>query len=112
MSWPEDDGHPHPVAVAFSLGADLFALEQTGIVPFKGHVRMEAEAERHLEPITEALKNALGTSAVFELHMPANAFQGRRMGEIRALRTALLPSAMPCVARLRRHQFNTTTSMG
>jgi hypothetical protein len=90
MRWPEDEGHAHPVEVAFSLGAGLFALEHTGIEPFKGHVRMEAEAERHFKPITEALKNALGTSAVFELHMPANAFHGRGMREIRGLQKAII----------------------
>jgi hypothetical protein len=90
VRWPEDEGHAHPVEVAFSFGVDLFALEHTGIEPFKGHVRMEAEAERHFKPITEALKNALGTSAVFELHMPADAFQGRRMVEIRTLQQAII----------------------
>ena len=73
LRWPEDEGHAHPVEAAFTLGSQLFALEHTGIEPFKGHVRMEAEADRHFAPITDALKGALGTTAVFELNMPINA---------------------------------------
>jgi hypothetical protein len=90
LRWPEDEGHPHPVEAAFTLGSQLFALEHTGIEPFKGHVRMEAEADRHFAPITDALKSALGTTAVFELHMPINAFHGLRMPEIRRIQQAII----------------------
>jgi hypothetical protein len=90
LRWPEDEGHPQPVEAAFMIGNRLFALEHTGIEPFKGHVRMEAEADRHFKPITDALRNALGTTAVYELHVPANAFQGRGMPEIRRLQQAII----------------------
>jgi hypothetical protein len=90
VRWPEDEGHAHPIEVAFMIGQQLFALEHTGIEPFEGHVRMEAEEERHFKPITDALKNTLDTSAVYELHMPANAFQCRGMLEIRKLQRAII----------------------
>jgi hypothetical protein len=90
MRWPEDEQHPHPVEIAFTVAGQLFALEHTGIEPFKGHVQMDAEAERLFKPIVDALKDALGTSAVFELMIPANALQGRKMTEVRSIQRALI----------------------
>jgi len=74
VCWPEQGGHSFPIEVAFSIAGQLYALEHTGIEPFRGHVQMEAEAERHFAPITSALKNSLGTDAVFELVMPGQDF--------------------------------------
>jgi hypothetical protein len=90
MRWPEDEHHPFPVEIAFTIAGQLFALEHTGIEPFKGHVQMDAEAHRLFTPITDALKNALGTDAVFELMIPANALQGRKMPEVRGIQQALI----------------------
>ena len=96
------------------IGGQLFALEHTRIEPFAGHVRMEAEAERHFKPITDALKNVLGTAAVYELHMPANAFRGRGMPEIRKLQQAIVAwvaSTAPTVPA-RRYADYRGTSIG
>ena len=68
----------------------LFALEHTGIEPFKGHVQMDAEADQLFKPITDALNNTLGTAAVFELMIPANALQGRKMPEVRGIQRELI----------------------
>jgi hypothetical protein len=56
LRWPEEERHAFPVEVAFTIGAQLFALEHTGIEPFKGHVQMDAEADRLFKPIVDALK--------------------------------------------------------
>jgi hypothetical protein len=90
MRWPEDERHPFPVELAFTVGGQLFALEHTGIEPFGGHVQMDAEADRLFTPIVDALKNALGTAAVFELMIPANALRGRKMPEVRGIQQALI----------------------
>ena len=90
MRWPEDERHPFPVELAFTIGGQLFALEHTGIEPFKAHVQMDAEADRLFTPIVDALKNALGTDAVFELMIPANALPGRKMPEVRGIQQALI----------------------
>jgi hypothetical protein len=90
MRWPEQEQHPFPVEAAFTIAGQLFALEHTGIEPFKGHVQMEAEASRHFAPIVDALKNALGTAAVFELVIPANAFRGRKVPEVRRLQQTII----------------------
>jgi hypothetical protein len=55
LRWPEQEPHPFPVELAFSIAGQLYALEHTGIEPFKGHLQMDAEAERHFAPITNAL---------------------------------------------------------
>jgi hypothetical protein len=90
LRWPEEERHKFPVEVAFTIGGQLFALEHTGIEPFKGHIRMDAEADRLFKPIVDELKNALGTAAVFELMIPANALQGRTMPEVRDIQRALI----------------------
>ena len=90
LRWPEQERHAFPVEVAFTIGDQLFALEHTGIEPFKGHVQMDAEADRLFKPIVDALKNALGAAAVFELMIPANALRGRKMPEVRGIQQALI----------------------
>jgi hypothetical protein len=90
LRWPEQERHAFPVEVAFTIRGQLFALEHTGIEPFRGHVQMDAEADRLFKPIVNALKNALGTAAVFELMIPANALQGRKMREVHGIQQALI----------------------
>ncbi len=67
----------------------LFAFEHTGIEPFAGHVKFEAEAPRHLDPIRDMLAGKLPPNDVFELHMPAMAMQGKRKREIEQIQIAL-----------------------
>ncbi|MFZ3351215.1 MAG: hypothetical protein WA268_10160 [Xanthobacteraceae bacterium] len=90
VRWPEQENHAFPVEVAFAIGDQLFALEHTGIEPFAGHVQMDAEAARLFQPISDGLRNALGTEAVFELMIPANALGGRKMREVRRIQQALI----------------------
>ena len=114
LRWPENEGHPHPVEIAFMIKGNLFALEHTGIEPFKGHVQMDAEADRLFKPIIDALKNALGTTAVFELMIPANALQGRKMPEVRRIQRALIgwvQATAPTVP-VRRYADYRKTSVG
>lgn len=90
VRWPEEELHPHPVEVVFTIEGQLFALEHTGIEPFSGHIQMDAEADRLFKPIVNALKNALGTTAVFELIIPTNAFRGMKMPEVHAIQKAII----------------------
>jgi hypothetical protein len=90
LRWPENEQHPFPVEIAFTIAGQLFALEHTGIEPFNGHVQMDAEADRLFKPISDALNNALGTAAVFELMIPANALRGRKMPEVRGIQQELI----------------------
>ena len=58
LRWPEDEGHPHPVEIAFMINGNLFALEHTGIEPFKGHVQMDAGWVRATAPTVPARRYA------------------------------------------------------
>jgi hypothetical protein len=55
LRWPEKENHQFPVELVFKLGGQLYALEHTGIEPFDGHLRMEAQTEKLFAPITNAL---------------------------------------------------------
>jgi hypothetical protein len=90
LRWPETENHKSPVELTFKLGDQLYALEHTGIEPFQGHVRMEAQTERLFAPITDALKDALGTSALFELYLPVNALAGRKGAELSTIQQAIV----------------------
>lgn len=87
---PEREGHNFPVELAFDLGTQLFALEHTGIEPFGGHIKMEAQTEKLFAPITDALKDALGTQALFELYLPVNSLKGRKPKELLDIQTAII----------------------
>jgi hypothetical protein len=90
VHWPEQERHPFPVDVAFTVGDQLFAMEHTGIEPFKGHVKLNAEADRHFNPIIDALNEYLGKNFEFQLIIPANALQGRAMAEVRTIQQAII----------------------
>jgi hypothetical protein len=78
---PETVNHPDPVEVTWQLGNRLFALEHTGIEPFEGYMLLNAEAKRHFDPISEALKGEL-PDGVFELHLPVGAMCGLKKAEV------------------------------
>jgi hypothetical protein len=85
---PEKDGDPAPIELTCWIGDRLFAFEHTGIERFAGHVKFEAEASRHLDPIRGMLAGK-PPNDVFELHMPAMAMQGKRKREIEQIQIAL-----------------------
>lgn len=90
VEWPEAERHSLPIEVAFKIGDQRYAVEHTGIEPFEGHVQMEAQAAQLYDPIKVALNGALDTTALFELHIPVNAFQRRGASEIAGIQQALI----------------------
>lgn len=90
MRWPEQEQHKAPVEVTFKLGEQLFAVEHTGIEPFGGHVEMENRAKAWYTPIGEGVKDAVGIGALYELHIPINAFHGTKKREIQTIQQALI----------------------
>lgn len=89
MQSPESDNHANPVELTWRLGAQLFALEHTGIEPFEDYMRLEAEAKRHFDPIKVALKDSLPPD-VIELHVPAKAMLDRAKPEVARIQAALI----------------------
>jgi hypothetical protein len=81
---PEKEFDPAPVEITCRLGDQLYALEHTGVEPFEGHVRLQAEAERDFGPIYAGVAGKLPPGDLFELHVPARAMQslGRREREV------------------------------
>jgi hypothetical protein len=90
VRWPEQEHHQFPVELVFMLGTQLYALEHTGIEPFEGHVHMEAQTEKLFAPITDALKDALGTDALFELYLPINSLTGRKPAALQTIQQAII----------------------
>lgn len=72
---PERDRDPAPVEFTCRFGPQLFALEHTGVEPFEGHVRLQAEAKRDFGPIYAAVAGRLPAGDHFELQLPARAMQ-------------------------------------
>jgi hypothetical protein len=87
---PEDEHHPFPVEATFTIGDQLYAIEHTGIEPFEGHLGMEAQAGQLFDPIKDALNGTLDSTALFELHIPANAMQGLPKPQVHGIQTALI----------------------
>jgi hypothetical protein len=71
------------------LGSQLYALEHTGIEPFEDHVRLEAEAQRHFDPIKEALIGVV-PNGVLELQVPVRAMLKRPKAEVAKIQAALV----------------------
>lgn len=88
--WPEKENHKSPVEIVFKLGDQLYALEHTGVEPFQGHLRMEAQTEKLFAPITDALKDSLGEDALFELYLPVNALDGRKSADLLTIQQAII----------------------
>jgi hypothetical protein len=86
---PEAVNHDNPVELVFKLGARLFALEHTGIEPFDDHMRLEAEAERHFDPIKEAVADLLPDD-VLEIHVSAKAMLRRKPNEIAKIQKSVI----------------------
>jgi hypothetical protein len=86
---------PHArVEMTFRLGNQLYAIEHTGIEPFDGFMEHQNRSRDLFKPLevgaTEALGTLLAPDVVIEMHMPIDAFTGRKLREVRALQTALI----------------------
>jgi len=85
---PERDKHPAPIEITFRLSDREFALEHTGIEPFAGHVQLQAQAEKHFDPIQTMLAGKLPPN-VFDLMIPARATQHVSARELPEVQRAL-----------------------
>jgi hypothetical protein len=90
IRWPEQENHNSAVEIAFTLGNQLYAMEHTGIEPLAGHLRMEAQSGNLFGPITTALKDSLGTGALFELYLPVNGLVARKPAKLRKIQSAII----------------------
>lgn len=82
------------VEMTFWLRDQLYAIEHTGIEPFDGFMAHQNRSRDLFKPIEAgagtALSRLLIPGVVIEMHMPVDAFTGRKMREVRALQAALI----------------------
>ena len=78
MRFPDKEGHPAPVELVCTVGNHLYAIEHTGIEPFEGHMRGNAEDDRLIQPIVAGVVGRLPPEEEFELQIPAGAMEGLR----------------------------------
>lgn len=82
--------------MTFWLGDQFYAIEHTGIEPFDGFMKHQNRAPDLFRPLkvalTYALSGLLSPGTVIEMHLPIDAFNGPRVGQVpspRAARTAV-----------------------
>lgn len=83
------------VEMTFRLGDQLYAIEHTGIEPFDGFMAHQNRARDLFKPLEAGVTAALMSTllmpgVVIEMHMPIDAFTGRKIREVRALQAALI----------------------
>jgi len=82
------------VEMTFRLGDQLYAIEHTGIEPFDGFMEHQNRACDLFKPLEVGAKAALGAllspGVVIEMHIPIDAFNRRKMREVRDLQLALI----------------------
>jgi hypothetical protein len=100
------------VEMTFRLGEQLYAIEHTGIEPFDGFMEHQNRAPALFKPLEDALTVALSdmltAGDVIELQMSIDAFDGRRLPEVRAIHDALVPwvsDAAPTLAANRYAEY-------
>jgi hypothetical protein len=87
------DKHPDQdkrVEATFELGPTLYAIEHTGIEPFPGFVRLNAESARFHTPIVQGASAHLPDDEIFHLGIPVDAFFDRTGTERRRIQEALI----------------------
>lgn len=90
MRFPDKEGHPAPVELVCTLGDQLYAMEHTGIEPFEGHMRGNAEDERLIRPIVTGVAGRLPPEEEFELQIPAGVMEGLRARDVATVQRLLI----------------------
>jgi hypothetical protein len=82
------------VEMTFRLRDQLYAIEHTGIEPFDGFMEHQNRARDLFKPLeagaTAALSALLTPGVVIEMHIPIDAFTGRKLREVRVLQSTLI----------------------
>jgi|SRR5271165_2353491 len=89
LAFPEKTHDVGPVELICAVGPRRYAFEHTRIEPFVGHIQLEAEAERHFQPLSEMVAGKLPSDDRFELHLPFGALLGKHDREVRPIQQAL-----------------------
>lgn len=98
LRFPERGGHRYPVDLVCDLGDDVIALEHTGTEPFEGHVKLQAEAERRVKPLVDAVASRLPPDEDFDLEIPLSDWAplaGKQLDRVSGLLVEWMVRAAP-----------------
>jgi len=90
LSRPEVEGTIAPIDLTCEINGTLFAIEHTGIEPFEGHLRLDAQAKRSLRPIEAALTEQLQPAERVVVTVPWDAFLNKKGRGAEVLQKALV----------------------
>lgn len=82
LSFPDTEGHPHPVELSCMLAGQLLAIEHTGIEPFEGQLRSDRHASAFFDPIVERLSGVLSHDDLYGLYVPIDATHGLKPRDV------------------------------
>lgn len=89
LAFPEKTHDVGPVEMVCAVGPRRYAFEHTRIEPFAGHIQLQAEAERHFQPLSDMVARKLPLDDRFELHIPFGVLLGKHDREVRPIQRAL-----------------------
>ena len=69
LRFPEREHHEFRVELVCQLGESVVALEHTGTEPFEGHVKLQAEAKRRVQPLVDEVIPKLPADEDFYLEV-------------------------------------------
>jgi hypothetical protein len=98
LRFPERGGHQYPVDLVCDLGGDVVALEHTGTEPFEGHVKLQAEAQRRVKPLVDAVVPRLPDTEDFDLEIPLSDWAplvGKQLDRVSGLLADWMVQAAP-----------------
>ena len=101
MRFPDKERHQAPVELVCTIGDQLYAIEHTGIEPFEGHMRGNAEDERLIQPIVAGVAGRLPQQEEFQLQIPAGAMEGVRGRDVNTVQRLLIDWIIASAPNLR-----------
>jgi hypothetical protein len=87
------------VELTFNLGADLYAMEHTGIEPFDDFMKTNNTSRRLFDPIISAVSSAVPSNEVIDLSIPAGALTHRKK-DLGQIQQALVRFVLESAAKL------------
>lgn len=87
---PERDQHNIPVELTCTVGGRLCAFEHTGIEPFPGQIECAQHSRDLFGPLVERLAGVMPSQESFELHVPIDATEGLKRGQIPGIQDAIV----------------------
>lgn len=102
--WHPEQAADSEVEMAWKLGDQQFVIEHTVIEPFEDFLRLNAQAQRHFDPIIQAGSNLLPD--VLELEVPARCMQDLDKAQLAAAQAALIGYVQATAPGLPRRRYS------